>query len=213
MTRVVLAEDHGVLRDGLRRLLESHGHTVVAEVDDGLRVVDVVGRIEPDVLLLDLGLPGLHGLDIVPEIKRRTPRTRVLVLSAESRDDFVLSALRNGAAGYVLKNSPSQDLMTGITAVMQGRHYVSSELAETLVRLVSQAEDAQLSDPYEMLSHREREVLHLMAEGLSNAAIGERLFISPRTVETPRANILRDLGLKSQSDVVRYALRRGIIAI
>jgi two-component system response regulator NreC len=213
MSQVVIADDHDLVRDLLRRALEAQGHTVVGEVGDGLHVVDVVTRSKPDILLLDLGLPGLHGLDILAEIGRCARRTRVLVLTGNRRDEFVVTALKNGAAGYLLKSCATNELMAAIAAVAQGRHFVSSEVSDGLVKGLTDCIAVDTDDPYEALSHREREVFHLMAEGLPNAALAERLFISARTVESHRANILRKLRLKTQTDVVRLALRRGLLEL
>lgn len=210
MSRIALADDHAVVREGLRRLFETAGHDVVAEIGDGLAVEDRVKETHPDVLILDLDLPGLHGLDVMRRIGRDTS-TRVLVLSAERRDDFVIAALKQGAKGYVLKSCSGQELLKAVSTVSSGGHYVATELSDALVRTLG--DGGSQMDPYDALSDREREVFHAMAEGLSNAAIGERLFISHRTVETHRANILRALGLKGQTDIVLYALRRGVIKL
>jgi DNA-binding NarL/FixJ family response regulator len=211
MLRVALAEDHEVVRDGLRRILEAHGHEVVAEIGSGLDVIDRVERDRPDVLILDLGLPGLHGLDVLRQLGRDA-RTAVLVLSADDRDDFVIAALKHGARGYLLKSCSASELLTAVATVAEGRHYVATELSDALVRSLGDGKTAA-GDPYEALSDREREVFHAMAEGLSNADIGSRLFISPRTAESHRSKIMRQLGLKTQTDVVLFALRRGVIKI
>ena len=210
MARVVIVEDHEVVRDGLRRILEAHGNEVVAETGEGLKVVDVVDATTPDVVLLDLWLPGLHGLDVLHQLVR-VRRARVLVLSAEGRDAFVARALQGGARGYLLKSCSAQELVEAVSTVASGGHYVTSELSDALVR--SFADGAATVDPYEALSDREREVFYAMAEGLSNAMIGDRLFISARTVETHRARILKKLSLRSQTDIVLYALRRGLIKL
>src|ERR1700752_4221763 len=133
MLRVAIAEDHEVVRDGLRRILEGHGHQVVAEFGSGLEVMDHVERERPDVLILDLGLPGLHGLDVLRQLRRSAP-TNVLVLSADDRDDFVIAALKHGAKGYVLKSCSAKELLTAVAAVAEGRHYVATELSDALVR-------------------------------------------------------------------------------
>ena len=210
MARIVIAEDHEVVRDGLRRILEAHGNEVVAETGEGLKVVDLVEAATPDVVLLDLGLPGLHGLDVLHQLAR-VRRVRVLVLSAEGRDDFVVRALQGGARGYLLKSCSAQELADAVSTVAAGGHYVTTELSNALVR--SLVDGSPAVDPYEALSDREREVFYAMAEGRSNALIGDRLFISERTVETHRARILKKLGLRTQTDIVLYALRRGVIRL
>lgn len=211
MARVVIAEDHEVVRDGLRRILTAHGHEVVAQTGDGLKVVEVVEAAAPDVVLLDLGLPGLHGLDVLHQLAR-VRHVRVLILSAEGRDDFVVRALQGGARGYLLKSCSAQELLQAVSTVATGGHYVTTEVSDALVRSLSDGTSPG-ADPYQALSDREREVFYSMAEGRSNAMIGERLFISARTVETHRARILKKLGLRSQTDIVLYALRRGVIRL
>ncbi len=210
MARVVIAEDHEVVRDGLRRTLQAHGNEVVAETGEGLKVVDLVEAATPDVVLLDLGLPGLHGLDVLHQLAR-VRHVRVLVLSAEGRDDFVVRALQGGARGYLLKSCSAQELADAVSTVAAGGHYVTTELSDALVR--SLVDGSPAVDPYEALSDREREVFYSMAEGRSNALIGDRLFISERTVETHRARVLKKLGLRTQTDIVLYALRRGVIRL
>ncbi len=212
MARVAIAEDHEVVRDGLRRILEAKGHEVVAEIGDGLKVVDRVEAVAPDLLILDLGLPHLHGLDVLRQLHHHRVRTRVLVLSAESRDDFVIGALKSGARGYLLKSASAKELVAAVETVAAGGHYVDTELSDALVRGIGDG-STEAGDPYQALTERELEVFHGMAEGLSNAAIGDRLFISPRTVETHRTKIMRQLGLKTQTDTVLYALRRGLIRL
>jgi len=212
MATVVLADDHALVRVGLRRVLESAGHQVLDEVSDGLSVVPTVEREHPDVLLLDLGLPGLHGLDVLREVTRRVPSTKVLVVSAYNRDEFVSGALRTGAAGYVLKGAQADDLLNAVAEVARGAYYVSPQLTDSLNR-ASAAGTETVEDPYEALSPRERQVFHLMAEGLLNHQVGVQLYISTRTAETHRASIMRKLGLKTQTDVVLYALRRGILSL
>ena len=211
MARVVIAEDHEVVREGLRRILEAHGNEVIAETGEGLKVVEVVEAAGPDVVLLDLGLPGLHGLDVLHQLAR-VRHIRVLVLSAEGRDDFVVRALQSGAKGYLLKSCSGRELADAVSTVAAGNHYVTTELSDALVRSLGDG-SSPAADPYQSLSDREREVFAAMAEGRSNAVIGERLYISPRTVETHRARILKKLGLRSQTDIVLYALRRGVIRL
>jgi DNA-binding NarL/FixJ family response regulator len=196
MSTVVLADDHALVRAGLRRILEISGNVVVGEAGDGLQVVPVVEQTRPEVLLLDLGMPGLHGLDVLREVTRRVPSTRVLVVSAYSRDDFVISAFRNGAAGYLLKGAEADELIQALGEVARGGYYVSNSVSSVLARgLGGDAKTA--GDPYERLTPRERQVFLLMAEGRTNAEIGKRLYISTRTAESHRQNICKKLGFAS----------------
>ena len=212
MSRIVLADDHVLMRAGLRRILEATGNVVVGEVGDGLEVVSAVQNMRPDVLVLDLGLPGLHGLDVIRDVLRRVPGVRVLVVSAFDRDDFVVAAFKNGAAGYVLKAAGTNELLQALEQVARGGYYVSPQMSAVLAKVVS-GEARQKGDPYEELTPRERQVFHLMAEGLTNAAIGKRLYIATRTAETHRHAVMRKLSLGSQTEVVIYALRRGLLGL
>jgi two-component system response regulator NreC len=210
MATVVLADDHALVRIGMRRILEARGHVVLGEVGDGLHVVAAVEQSKPDVVLLDLGLPGLHGLDVLREVTKRVPATKVLVVSAYSRDEFVSGALKHGAAGYVLKGGDPEDLVAGVAEVAAGGYYVSPQISETAA---GAGTSGTTPDAYETLTARERQVFHLMAEGLLNHQVAVHLYISTRTAESHRANIMRKLGLKAQTDVVLYALRRGILSL
>jgi two-component system, NarL family, response regulator NreC len=209
MTRVLLAEDHTMVRQGLSRMLESAGLSVVGETADGLQVAPMVEETRPDVLLLDMGLPGLHGLDVIRQVVRRSPGTKILVLSGDGREEFVLGSLRNGASGYLLKGGDSVELITAIAHIAGGGRYVTAAVSDHLVKALLEREAVE--DSYEALTPREREVFHLSAEGRSNRQIGSKLCISSRTVETHRGIAMRKLGLHSQTEIVRYALRRGLI--
>jgi two-component system response regulator NreC len=214
MTTIVLADDHHVVRQGLRTLLESEpDFRVIGEAGDGLEAVQLVERLQPDVLVLDLMMPSLNGLEVTRQVGQRSPQTRVVILSMHSSEAYVMEALRHGAAGYVIKASSAADLIKAVREVTAGRHYLSPPLSEHAIEAyIQRAKEATL-DKYETLTTREREVLHLAAEGHSNREIAERLSISPYTAMTHRANLMRKLDLHSQTDLVRYALQRGIISV
>jgi len=213
LTRIVLADDHHIVRQGLRGLLEAEpGFSVVGEAGDGLEAVRLVENLQPDVLVLDLMMPGLNGLEVTRQVVQRSPQTRVIILSMHASEAYVLEALRYGAAGYVLKASSAADLIKAVHEVTFGRHYLSPPLSEhAIAAYVRKAKDATLVDKYETLTTREREVLHLAAEGCSNREVAGRLSISPYTAMTHRANLMRKLDLHGQTDLVRYALKRGIV--
>ena len=209
---LLLADDHHVVRQGLRALLQAEpDFRVVGEASDGLEVVDLVERLRPTVLVVDLMMPGLNGLEVTRQVSKRSPQTRVLILSMHSNEAYVLEALRNGAAAYVLKDSSAADLVHAVREVAAGRRYLSAPLSDLAIETYRQKAKEATLDIYETLTTREREVLHLAAEGRSGSDIASRLSISPRTVETHRANLMRKLGLHTQTDLVRYALRRGIL--
>jgi len=212
MTRIVLADDHPIVRQGLRSLLEKEpGFSVVGEASDGLTVADLIDELQADILVLDLLMPGLGGLDVAREVARRSPRTRIVVLSMHSSEAFVQQALRNGASAYVLKDSSVTELVRAVREVLAGRRYLSSRLSERAIEAYINRSDGGAVDIYETLTTRERQVLHLAAEALSNPAIAERLGISARTAETHRAHIMQKLGLRNRTELIAYAVRRGLI--
>jgi two-component system response regulator NreC len=212
MTTIVLADDHHVVRQGLRSLLEAESDfSVVGEAGDGLEATQLVERLQPDVLVLDLMMPSLNGLEVTRQVSQRSPRTHVVILSMHPNEAYVLEALRAGAAAYVLKESTSAELVRAVREAVAGGRYLSPPLSERAIEVYMQKAKSVALDPYETLTAREREVLHLVAEGHTNAEIADRLFISRRTVETHRANLMRKLGLRTQTDLISYALRRGIL--
>ena len=205
----IIVEDHPIVRQGLRTLLERQGCQVVAETGDGLEALQLIETHQPRLLLLDLSLKGLNGLEVLRQARRRARSMRVLVLSMYDDDAYVVEALRSGAMAYVLKGSPVEELVRALEALYQGRRYLSAPLSE---RLLAQAEAPQdLRDPYETLTDRERQILHLTAEGYTSREIAERLFISPRTVEKHRENLMAKLDIHSQAELIHYAVQRGLV--
>ncbi len=211
-TRIVLADDHPVVRHGVRSLLQSDAEfSVIGEASDVIECVQIVEKLQPDVLVVDLMIPGLNGLEITRQVRQRSPGTRIIILSMHANEPYVLEALKNGASGYVLKDSSGTDLIQAVRLVSAGQRYLSPPLSERAVEAYMMKSQESSFDAYDGLTDREREVLQLAAEGLSNPDIAARLSISPRTVETHRANLMRKLTLKTQTDLIRYALKRGIL--
>jgi two-component system response regulator NreC len=209
---IVLADDHPLVRQGLRGALEvEQDFAIAAETGDGLETIRLVERLEPDVLVLDLMMPGLGGLDVLPIVRQRCPKTRVVVLSMFAGEDFVLQALKNGASGYVLKGCDPAHAVEAVRRAAAGQRYLSPGISERAFDAYQKKAEAAPPDPHDLLTPRERQALQLAAEGLSNAEIADRLSISPRTAEMHRANALRKLGLKSRADLTRYAIRRGML--
>jgi DNA-binding NarL/FixJ family response regulator len=211
MTTAVIADDHEIVRRGLRSMLESTGScTVVGEASDGLLAAQLVEKHKPAILVLDLNMPRLHGLEVLRQVRVSSPHTRVIILSMHNDEPYVIEALRGGAMAYILKGSESLEIAKALTEVLAGRRFLSAPLSEWAINalLTKPADDA---DPLQSLTQRERMVVQLAAEGLNNSEIAERLFISPRTAETHRTNLLRKLGLQTQTDLVRFAIRKGMI--
>ena len=212
MTNIVVADDHPVVRQGLRAVLEAEpGFSIVGEAGDGRHAVELVDNLRPHVLVLDLMMPGLSGVEVSRQVHQRSPVTRVVILSMYDNEAYVLEALRNGAAAYVLKGAGASELIHAIYEVLAGRRYLSPPLSERAIETyLGKALEAP-AVPHETLTTREREVLYLAIEGLSNSEVAARLGISPRTAETHRANFMRKLGLQNQTDLIRYAVRHRMI--
>jgi DNA-binding NarL/FixJ family response regulator len=213
MITIILAEDHHLVRQGFKLVLSGESDfKLVGEAADGLDAVQLVEKKKPTVLLLDLMIPRLHGLDVTRQVRRESPETKIIILSMHADEPYVMEALRNGASGYVLKDCTAGDLVQAVRTVVAGRRYLSPILAERALTGYVEHPGTSDLDVYETLTNRERLVLQLAAEGKTSAEIAAALFISPRTAETHRANLMRKLALRSQTDLVRFAIRRGLIA-
>ncbi|MDO8568742.1 MAG: response regulator transcription factor [Dehalococcoidales bacterium] len=212
MITIVLADDHHVVRQGLRALLESEpDFRVVGEAGDGITTAQLVENLKPNILVLDLMMTGMNGLECARQVSKRSPKTITVILSMHSNEGYVLEALRAGAKAYILKESSADELVHAIREVIAGRRYLGPPLSDLVIdNYLRKAENNDL-DPYEALTAREREVLHLAAQGNTNAEIAARLFISRRTAEIHRTNMMRKLGLRTQTQLVRYAMQRGIL--
>lgn len=214
MITTVLADDHPIVRQGLRTLLEAEdGCRIVGEADNGLKALELIVELDPQVAVLDIQLPDLDGLEVARRVQRQAPETRVVILSMHADEPYVLDALRHGVAGYVLKADATTDLIMAVHAAVEGRRFLSAPLAERAFEAYATGavHAPRPVDRYELLTAREREVLQLAAQGLGNTEIGERLSISPRTAETHRGNLMRKLDLRSQTDLVRFAMDRGLL--
>jgi DNA-binding NarL/FixJ family response regulator len=211
---VLLVDDHPIVRQGLRNLLESIPEfRVIGEAGDGLQALEMVEKVQPQVLVIDVMMPGLTGIEVTQRVKRQWPATKVIILSMQNNEAYVVSALKSGASGYILKDTGPEELVDAIRTVVKGERYLSKQLSERLINAyVSKVDEAEV-DPYDTLTNREKEILHLVAEGYTNNEIAERLFISPRTAELHRSNVINKLGLKNQVDLVRFAIKRGILPL
>ena len=211
--RILLGDDHTVLRHGLRKILEERRDwRVVAEAGNGRDAMREALALTPDVAILDIGMPLLNGIEATRQIVRRAPSVHVLILSMHSDQAYVTQAVQAGARGYLLKESAGAELLEAIAAVALGKSYFSQAVAQVVFDdYVKTLSEKGITDPYDSLSEREREVLQLVAEGRSSKDIAELLSVSPATVETHRAHLLQKLRLHNTVEVVRYAARRGII--
>jgi DNA-binding NarL/FixJ family response regulator len=211
---IFLADDHPVVRRGLRTLLESDADfSVVGEAGDGLETVRLIERSRPNVLILDLMMPGISGLDVLRIVRERWPQTRVVVLSMHRSNAFIAEALKIGATGYVLKGCTEENLIRAVRDAAAGRRFLSPPVTEIAIDAYIEQAKAGPFDPHETLTPRERKVLQLAAEGKTAAEIGERLHISPRTVDNHRSHLMRKLGLQNQSELVLHAVRHGLIPL
>jgi two-component system, NarL family, response regulator NreC len=210
---LVVADDHRVVRQGLCALLKTEqDFRLVGEAADGIEALRLVERLRPNVLVLDLMMPGLGGLETAKQAAKASPGTRTVVLSMHANEAYVVEALRAGAVGYVLKESGADELIRAVREAAAGRRFLSPSISQNALNAYMRKAQTPSQDPYETMTAREREVFHLTAEGYSGAAVAQRLFISPRTVESHRANLMRKLGLRNHKELIRYAVRRGLLA-
>ena len=211
MISILIADDHGIVREGLRRLLESESDFKVSgEASDGREVLVQVEALRPDVVVLDITMPRLGGLETLERLRTDFPGTKVILLSVHSDPAFIQSAISLGADGYILKNGRVAEIVTAIRETMQGGSYFSPAVAREIVeRLRSPRPESD--DPFSLLSAREREILHRIAEGLSAKEVAVELGVSTKTVEAHRTSLMRKLGVRKATELVRYALRHGLI--
>lgn len=210
---VVLADDHQVVRQGLRTLLETElGSVVIGEAEDGLAAVELVRRLAPNVLIVDLMMPGLTGLEVTRRVRQIAPHTQIVILSMHADESYVREALRVGATAYVLKESKAAEIVQAVRDAARGQRYLSPALSDRIIASYLQ-QYPPADDPYELLTTRERDVLHLAALGLTAAEIAERLMLGVRTVESYRTSLMRKLELRHQTDLVLYAIKHGIITL
>jgi DNA-binding NarL/FixJ family response regulator len=212
MISVVLADDHHVVRQGIRALLEDEGNiSVLGEAANGMEALQLVEELKPDVLVLDLVMGTVSGVEVTSDICQRVPSTSVVILSMHSNEAYVIEALKAGAKAYVLKDASAEELVTAIRKAVAGQRYLSSALSERAIDVYTTKVEQTALDPYDTLTARERQILHLVAEGRTSGEIAEKMQISARTVETHRTNLMRKLNVRSKVELVRYALQHGIV--
>ena len=214
--RVLIVDDHAILRQALRLLLSEEAEIeVVGDASNGREAVAATEKLMPDVVLMDMVMPGLNGLEATRQIRKRYPNTRVLILTGYMEDEQILSALRAGASGYIVKKSDTEELLLGIRAVHRGNTYFSSAISDgdAINQFLWQAKKEDGKVGYDLLTSREREVLQLIAEGYSNQRIAQELFISVKTVEAHKSHIMSKLHAGNRTDLIRYALRKGLVGL
>lgn len=211
--RIILAEDHTILREGLRALLSSDSiFEIVGEAEDGREAVRCVERLSPDLLLMDLSMPRMSGMEAISEIKKRHPETRIIALTVHKTEEYLLTTLKAGADGYVLKDATHDELVLAIKHVMTGKSYLSPSVSEKVIEgYLEGREGVESGSAWKTLSQREREVLKLIAEGYKNKEIAKDLCISLKTVEKHRANLMKKLDLHNAAALTVYAMEKGLV--
>ncbi len=215
MTTILLADDHVILREGLRAQLNGiEGMQVVGEAGDGRQAVKLAEKIKPDVVVLDISMPLLNGIEAARQIRKAVPKTRIIMLSMHSDRQYITEALKAGASGYILKKESLKELVGAINSVLKGKIYLSADVEDTVLSdYVTQLQSANSATSSSLLSNREREVLQLIAEGRTSKDIARALYVSPTTVDTHRKNIMKKLGIHTIASLVKYAIQHGIISI
>ena len=210
--KVLLADDHALVRAGMRALInELPGMEVVAETGDGQEALRLIGEKKPDLALIDISMPGLNGLEVAARAGKEYPSTRIVILSMHVDDEFVRRALVSGAAGYLLKNADRAELEMALQAVARGDTWLSPQVSRRIAETYARGGGAPAGGPFEVLTPRQREVLQLIAEGLSNKEIASRLNVGVKTVETHRTELMERLGIHGVAGLVRYAIRVGLV--
>lgn len=214
MATIILADDHHVVRQSLRLLLEAEtDFQIVGEAASGLETIEMVEQVQPDVLILDIMMPELNGLEVTRQVKRRSPKTVVVILSMHENEAYVVEALKAGVTAFVLKKSTAQELIYAIRQGLVGHLFLSPQLNERAIEVYVQKTQETEINPFDTLTAREREVLYLAVEGMNYREIGALLSISPRTVEMHHHNVMRKLRLRNQTDLIRYAIQQGILPL
>lgn len=211
--RILLADDHTILRAGLKMMLNAQPDMeIVGEAQDGRQSINEAQRLQPDIVLMDITMPDINGIEATRQIKKLLPDTRVLVLTMHEHDEYVFQALRAGASGYMLKEAVPTELITALRVIQSGQFYLSPTAQSVMVGdYLQRVRAGEEKDSYSSLTEREREILKLVAEGYTNNQIAERLVISPKTVDTHRTHIMDKLNLHSRAELVKYAMRRGLL--
>jgi two-component system response regulator NreC len=211
--RIVIAEDHTILREGLRALLSADAQfDVVGEAGDGRAAIRRCDELAPDLVLMDLSMPRMHGFDAIKEIKRQSPEIKIIVLTVHKTDEYILATLQAGADGYVLKDATQSELVMAIRNVLEGKRYLSPGISDRVIEgYLEGKETIKTSSAWDTLTRREREILKLIAEGYKNKEVADHLFISLKTVEKHRANLMKKLDLHNAAELTAFAMEKGLV--
>lgn len=214
MISIVIADDHSILRQGLKALLDAEKDLkVIGEAANGVQALEICEKLHPNILVLDISMPGLGGLEVTKQLKEHSPQTRILILSMHADETYVMESLRNGADGYILKDETASVLINAVRDVFAGKRYLSPSLSQKMIEAIIDRADSVSKDSLDELTKREKQVLTLAAQGNTNAQIAHILNVAQRTAETHRANLMRKLQLRNQSELIRYALKRKLVSI
>lgn len=213
--KILIADDHRLVREGLKALLESQSDIeIVGEASDGHETIKKTKELQPDIVLMDISMPNLNGLEATRTIRRKYPNTKVLILTMHLNDEYIFQSLQLGASGYLLKENAAEDLINAIRSVQEGNSYLSPSISKTVIEAyLRKRTTGKGGSAFEVLTAREREILQLIAEGFTNKEIGKKLYISTKTVEAHRAHIMKKLDIHEVAKLVRFAIQKGLVDV
>ncbi len=212
MDKIFIADDHTIIRDGLRRIIEEvHGYKVVGETGDGLQILPLIRKLKPDIILLDISMPNLRGIEAIHKIRKVDKKVKILVLTMHKNEDYVYECFISGAQGYILKDDAATELMFAIESIKRNKTYVSPSFSSDVIKNLVKRSSTKRGSSFGVLTQREREVLKLIAEGKTSKRAAKLLGISPRTVEHHRLSIMRKLGVSNTARLIRYAIENGLV--
>lgn len=211
--RILIADDHDIIREGIKNILRSHSmYQIIGEANNGEDALEKVRKLKPNILLLDISMPKISGLDIISQIKNISPKTKVIIITVHTAHAYIMKALKAGVRGYLVKGNAAEDLLPALRKVVDGKVYLSSAVSSFLIDKIS-GKEPQEALKKELLTSREEEILRLVVEGKTSKQIGQALYISPRTVENYKNNLLKKLGLNKTSDLIKYAIKHKLVDI
>ncbi|MCK4250880.1 response regulator transcription factor [candidate division WOR-3 bacterium] len=212
MDKIFIADDHTIIRDGLRRIIEEvHGYKVVGETGDGLQILPLIRKLKPDIILLDISMPNLRGIEAIHKIRKVDKKVKILVLTMHKNEDYVYECFIFGAQGYILKDDAATELMFAIESIKRNKAYVSPSFSSDVIKNLVERSSTKSGSSFGVLTQREREILKLIAEGKTSKRAAKLLGISPRTVEHHRLSIMRKLGVSNTARLIRYAIENGLV--